>query len=129
MYVYIYIQCIYYVFFHPWYFSQDYNAFLRHETLRVAVLQLFAEAQERLAEAAEAAEDEARGGKDVEVTRRSRGKCVENHRKSMGNGRKSMKDPRKSGKNDGKSWKIYGKLLEDLWRIYGKWLGLGLNNW
>ena len=68
-----------------------------------------------------------RGGRGV--TRRSRGKCVENHRKSMGNDRKSMKDDRKSGKNDGKPWKIHGKLLEDLRRMYRKWLGLGLNNW
>lgn len=40
---------------------EDYNAFLRHETLRVAVLQLFDEAEERLAEAEAAAAAEESG--------------------------------------------------------------------
>ena len=58
---YPYVIHIFHIFSHLFpSFFKDYNAFLRHETLRVAVLQLFDEAEERLAEAEAAAAAEAR---------------------------------------------------------------------
>ena len=77
-------------FFHT--FSQDYNAFLRHETLRVAVLQLFDEAQERLAEAEAAAEAAEAPG-------------------DAGGAEKRRKLPGKNEKNVGKGRKTWGKML------------------
>ena len=100
---YPYVIHIFHIFSHLFpSFFKDYNAFLRHETLRVAVLQLFDEAEERLAEAEAAAAAEARQRK---------------HPKSAGGFHgKRMKKVDFAWKYNGKSW----KKIDVAWKNLGK---------